>query len=79
MKSGNRHRHNRSLKGFETHRRERGSSDVRQGKPWRFAGGGRFVDPFEPHYRVTARMAALPGKHFRSVREPVRASHGRVD
>lgn len=79
MKKSNGHKHGRNdLRGFESHRRDRGASDVRQGRAWRFAGRG-IADPYEPHYRVTARMAALPGKHFRSVREPVRASHGRVD
>lgn len=78
MNKSNGHRQGRSLKGFETHRRDRGDANVRQGRAWRFGGAGT-ADPFEPHYRVTARMAALPGKHFRSVREPVRAPHGKAD
>lgn len=78
MKKNNGHKRDRCLRGFETHRRNRGADDVRMGRAWRFVGR-RTTDPYEPHYRVTARMAALPGKHIRPVREPQRASHGKVD
>ena len=77
MKKDNGHTHGRNPQGFEAHRQSRGDSDVRRGVAWRFVDRG-WSNPFEPHYRVTARMAALPGKHYRSVREPARASHGRV-
>lgn len=72
------HRHTRNARSFETHSRARGPGDVRQGRPWRFPAAGRYVDPYEPHFRVTARIAALPGKHIRSVRSPVRATHGKA-
>lgn len=72
------HRHGRNSRGFEYHSRSRGDDDVRRGRSWRFQPNGKYFDPYEPHYRVTARIAALPGKHFRSVREPVRAAHGKA-
>lgn len=71
------HRADRGLGGFEVHKRERGTGDARNGgRAWMFQRGGG--DHFEPHYRKTARMAALPGKHIREVKEPVRSTHGRV-
>lgn len=79
MKKNIGHRHGRNENGFEAHRRERGAGDVRQGRAWRFVatGGGGDWYANEPHYRVTARMAALPGKHIRAVREPARSAHGK--
>lgn len=75
------HRHGRNPRGFESHvtRPSDGHGGYeRKGRAWRFYEPGRSVsDPFEPHFRVTARIAALPGKHVRSVREPVRAAHGK--
>ena len=72
------HRHGRNPRGFDNHRMQRGSGKVRNGRPWRFNVGVERYNPCEPHYRVTARIAALPGKHMRSVREPVRATHGKA-
>lgn len=69
------HQLGRNARSFEAHSRNRGSSEVRQGRAWRFAKGD--LDFFEPHYRVTSRMAALPGNHVRRVQEPVRAPHGK--
>ena len=72
----NAHQHGRSPRTFEEHRCNRGSSSVRKGKAWRFFDAERRqLALFEPHFRVTARAAALDGKHMRSVRQPVRASH----
>ena len=76
------HRHGRSSRGFESHT-VRSSNHAhggykRNGEAWRFFDFARSSgNPFEPHFRVTARMAALPGKHMRSVREPDRAAHGK--
>lgn len=70
------HRDERSLGGFERHTRGRGSSDVRNRHPWLFRYGTG--DGPEPHIRKTARMGALPGKHIREVKEPVRSTHGRI-
>lgn len=70
------HRSKRGKGGFEAHRRDRGSADVRQGRAWRFMT--RSFDPFDPHARKTARIQALPGAHVRQVKEPVRAAHGRI-
>lgn len=75
---GREHRRGRSSEGFERHSFERGDDKVRRGRAWRFNSTGRDVDPFEPHFRVTARIAALPGKHMRSVREPDKAAHGKA-
>lgn len=72
------HQHGRNSRGFENHSRSRGDDQVRRGRPWRFQATGKYFDPYEPHYRVTARIAALPGNHIRSVREPVRATHGKA-
>lgn len=69
------HRQGRNARGFETHRRNRGSGDVRNGRAWLFEKAD--MDFFEPHYRVTSRMAALPGKHVRMVKEPERSPHGK--
>lgn len=73
------HRHNRATRAFERHARRgaKEAGDLRSGRPWRFVDRG-LVIAFEPHYRVTARMAALPGKHMRRVEEPARAAHGRA-
>lgn len=71
------HRHGRNSGGFEAHRADRGGDDVRRGRAWRFIPGGG-VESRQPHYRVTARIAALPGKHIRSVREPAKPAHGKV-
>ncbi len=70
-------RRERATGGFETHRRRGAveSGDVRNGRPWRFMDKGLPGLP-EPHYRVTARMLALPGKHIRGG-EPLRAAHGK--
>lgn len=80
MKDNNRqgHHHGRNPRGFEPHSRDRGSVDVRRGRGWRFNAGARYFDPYEPHYRMTARTPALNGKHIRSVGEPVRATHGKA-
>lgn len=70
------HRRDRAVRAFEKHAR-RGveeSGELRNGRPWRFMDRG-LADALEPHYRVTARMAALPGKHMRRVEEPIRAAH----
>lgn len=72
------HRHGRGSGGFEKHDIDRGDDDVRRRRAWRFNSGGRDANPFEPHFRVTARIAALPGKHVRSVREPAKPAHGKV-
>ena len=69
------HQHGRNARGFESHKRNRGSDSVRQGRAWRFRR--EELDFFEPHLRPTARMAALPGKHMRCVQEVVRSSHGK--
>lgn len=69
------HQHSRNQRGFEHHSRNRGSDEVRRGQAWRFNIGPIGFDAYEPHFRITARIAALPGKHIRSVREPVRAAH----
>lgn len=76
---GHGHRHGRATRRFDTHARRRveGSDGLRSGRPWRFIDRG-LTDVFEPHYRVTARMAALPGKHMRRVEEPIRATHGKA-
>lgn len=70
------HRDARGTGSFESHKRPRGSGDARQGRAWMFQRGD--ADFLELHHRKTARMAALPGKHVRQVKEPVRSTHGRV-
>lgn len=76
------HRHGRNPGGFEAHTVRSSAADhggyERGNRAWRFYDTGKSGgDPFEPHFRVTARIAALPGKHIRSVPEPARASHGK--
>lgn len=72
------HQYGRNPRGFEPHSRDRGSDNVRRGRAWRFNASAHFFDPYEPHFRVTSRTPALPGKHMRTVREPVRATHGKA-
>ncbi len=74
-KYGQDHQDCRSAGSFEAHSRSRDSGGARRGRAWRFMGG--CPDFCEPHYRVTSRMAALPGGHVRQVREPERSPHGR--
>lgn len=64
----------RGTGAFEAHKRSRGG-DPRQRRPWMFL----MDDPFrtERHRRKSARLAALPGKHLREVKEPVRSTHGK--
>ena len=76
-KSG--HKSDRAPRGFDSHR-VRSAPDhggyKRGGQAWNFyTSGRRSSDVFEPHFRSTARIQALPGKHMRSVRQPVRAAH----
>lgn len=75
------HNHGRNPRGFESHATREASGHggyVRKGKAWRFYDQSKlFVNPCEPHFRTTARTPALPGKHIRSVPEPVRPSHGK--
>jgi hypothetical protein len=73
---GQDHRQRRNAgNGFEAHDRSRGPGEVRRGRGWRFMRDDFFF--LEPHYRVTSRMAALPGKHVREAREIARLSHGK--
>lgn len=70
------HQSKRGVGGFESHRRERGSSNAREGRAWRFMT--QPFDVFDPHARKTARMQALPGGHVRQVKEQDRSAHGRI-
>lgn len=76
------HKHCRNPRGFESHTARPSAGHggyVRKGKAWRFFDAAKsLVNPFEPHFRVTARIPALPGKHIRSVRERARAAHGKA-
>ncbi len=72
---GQDHRHGRSVGNFEAHRRDRGSGGCRRRRAWLFMPSN--PDIFEPHYRTTSRMAALPGKHVRQVRAPEPSPHGK--
>ena len=72
------HRHGRNARDFEPHRMGRNQGGLRKGRAWRFYDTARlFLNPFEPHSRVTSRMAALPGKHMRRVEGPTKAAHGK--
>lgn len=70
------HRDQRGLEHFDAHTRKRAGDDPLRRRAWRF----RREDPaaLDPHCRKTYRMAALPGKHVRQVKEPVRSTHGKV-
>ena len=76
------HRHRRNARGFEKHalgNRVVGDN-AGKGAVWRiFRAGNFYRSPVQPHFRITARICALPGKHLRSVREPVRATHCRTE
>lgn len=73
---GNGHRLGRGSRSFENHQCQRGSASVKKGRPWLFYDTERReAGYYESHFRVTARTASLDGKHMRSVREPVRATH----
>lgn len=77
------HRHGRNARSFEEHSLPKSvrhcDVSLRKGRAWRFYDARTFcLNPFEPHFRATARTLALPGKHFRSVEEPVRAAHGKT-
>lgn len=83
MRDKKHQRRHDNVRGFDVHSGRKmprhGSGELRKGRAWRFFDSAHVrLDPFEPHYRVTSRMSALPGKHMRSVEEPVRAAHGRI-
>ncbi len=73
-----RHKHQRNTGSFERHRsgHTRVVGGVRRGRAW-IAFDNRWTSPLEPHYRQTARIAALPGNHLRRVEEPERSAHGK--
>lgn len=75
------HRHNRNSRGFDAHclraAPDHGGYDRRGDRAWRIGSMGGSRNPCEPHFRVTARIAALPGKHLRRVPAPGKAAHGK--
>lgn len=83
------HKRDKSLqqiKGFDNHRKAQTSRAVEK---YNADGIGRramgcfysrryYVNPEEPHFRMTARTMALPGGHMRDVARPPKAAHSKT-
>ncbi len=79
----NGHRAERGSELFDVHQRGRTRRRRENGRRavMRFGGGlvlAGYLGKRQPHYRFTARVMSLDGKHLCSRQEPVMPEHGRV-